>query len=140
MAKFVLTGEGRVGPEWMDENDHMNMMWYTHVIDNATGALFSKMGLKRHTDNFSFVAARISTIHRRELRLGDVWQVWTGLMDAASNQLVFTHKITQHNVIAAKSEIVVVPFDKTSRASVTLSPDEIAKARAYIIPGLVKQI
>ncbi|MBL4766403.1 MAG: thioesterase family protein [Rhodobacteraceae bacterium] len=136
MKDFILTGEGTVGVEWIDENSHMNMMWYTHLVDQASQVLFEKMEIAR--EDFTLVAARVVTIHRRELRLGDVWQTWSGLTDIANKSFTCTHKIVSAKGIAARSEMTVVPFDRNTRLSTEFSGNHLLQAKRFLVDGIKK--
>jgi acyl-CoA thioesterase FadM len=115
MAEFVQTGRGTVTDDWIDDNDHMNMMWYTHLIDVATMSLMRLAGYYDLSGDLSFVAGRIATAHRKELRFGDNWETWSRFESMEGKILVCGHKITSGRSIAARSEITLVPFDKNSR-------------------------
>lgn len=138
MKDFILTGEGIVGPSWIDENDHMNMMWYTHLIDTATQRLLETAKLVDGEAPPQFVAARVATAHRRELRLGAPWATWSGLLEVSDESLTCTHKITSAGIVAARTEIMIVPFDERSRRSTTLSAEVVSRAMDFLIDGLVK--
>ena len=120
MQDFVLTGRGVIGPNWMDNNDHMNMMWYTHLIDAATASLLRISGFDQAVGGATFVAARVSTAHRKELILGDAWETWSRIESINSNVVMCVHKVTNGRFIAARSEISIVPFDRSSRTATVL--------------------
>lgn len=134
MKDFVLTGEGIVGPSWIDDNDHMNMMWYTHLVDLATRQLLKAAEISE--DAHRFVAARVTMAHRRELRLGASWSTWSGLVSVSENSLTCVHKITSAGVVAARGEITVVPFNEHARGSIALTGDMVARASRFLVDGL----
>jgi acyl-CoA thioester hydrolase len=45
VANGLLTQAGRVLPEWLDVNGHMNSAWYDVVFDRAESALFDAFGI-----------------------------------------------------------------------------------------------
>lgn len=137
MKDFILTGEGIVGPSWIDENDHMNMMWYTYLIDAATQRLLETAKIIGAESAQRFVAARVATAHRRELRLGAPWATWSGLLEVSDKSLTCAHKITSTGIVAARSEITIVPFDEQSRRSTVFSADLVSRATPYLVDGLV---
>ena len=131
MSPYQLTGEGIVGPEWIDNNGHVNMMWYTHLVDAATLALISSMGMDC-TGEVGFVAARLSTAYRREMLLGDSWQIWSALVDMTDRSISCAHRIMSGTAIAARSDLTIVLFDRESRRSVPV-PDALrASAEALL--------
>ena len=140
MTAFVLTGEGAVEASWIDENNHMNMMWYTHLIDQATQAMFVRMDLAVDGAPLAFVAARINVMHRRELRIGDPWQIWSGLAQVSERSMTFAHKLVSERAIVAKGEIVVGPFDRDTRTSIPLSEDVLLGAKKHLVPGLATTV
>lgn len=136
MKDFLLTGEGVVTRSWIDENDHMNVMWYTHVADMATRSLLKAMNLSGDGSTVDFVAARVTTAHRREILPGGLWQSKSGLSAVSPTSLTCSHKIFGSGFLAARSEITLVPFDKASRCSSKFSDEVVAKATHFLIDGL----
>jgi len=119
MTQYCLTAAGVVDPEWIDENDHVNMMWYTHLVDAATANLMRSIGLDID-GNVGFVAARLSTAYRRELSRGQAWQTWSAIVDVTDRSIVCAHRIMSGSTIAARSDLTIVLFDRISRQSLPL--------------------
>jgi len=136
MRDFVLTGEGVVGPAWIDENDHVNMMWYTHLIDVATGALLGQALGQPSGNGESFVAAHVAMHHRRELRLGDLWQTWSGFSGISKNSFSVAHKITRGKTIVARGDMIIVPFCHRTRTAKIFSQSLLDAASQFLISGL----
>ena len=64
---------GRVRPEWIDHNGHLNLAYYTVLFDNATDALWLEIGLGepyRRTGLTTF-AVEAHTLYLGELFEGD---------------------------------------------------------------------
>lgn len=133
MADFRLTGEGIVASDWIDENDHVNMMWYTHLVDSGTAGLMRLIGMDQESAQVSYVAARLATAYRRELRLGDAWQTWSAILTVTDRSIVCTHRIMSGKTIAARSDVTIVLFDRASRQSVAL-PERV---KAYAVAARV---
>lgn len=70
--------EGRVLPEWIDLNGHMNVAWYVLAFDQAVDALFAEFGV---TDEYirsgagSTFAVECHVTYQRELREHDPYRV-----------------------------------------------------------------
>lgn len=134
MNDYRLTGEGVVTHAWIDENDHVNMMWYTHLVDIGTDKLMRAIGMDRESSHISYVAARLTTAYRRELRLGQTWQLWSAILDVSERSIVCSHRIMTGAAIATRSDVTIVLFDRNSRQSIAL-PDRLkASAVAAILP------
>jgi len=136
---YELTGEGHVDAAWIDASGHMNIMWYTALFDAGCDSLLRHAGVTPETiaaGKPTVVAARILTAHRRELRLGDAWQLWSGLSRVAPAGISFVHRLVSGGVTCATCEIQSQAFCPVERRATVLGPDVIARARPYLIPGL----
>lgn len=74
----VEVSSGRVLPEWIDVNNHMNVAYYVLAFDQGVDALWDRFGI---TDehiremNSSTFAVESHVVYRRELRLDDPYIV-----------------------------------------------------------------
>ena len=74
----TVVGRGRVLPEWIDVNNHMNVAFYVLAFDQAVDSLWDRFGI---TDehiremNSSTFAVESHVVYRRELRLDDPYIV-----------------------------------------------------------------
>lgn len=74
----VEVSAGRVLPDWIDINDHMNVAYYMLAFDQGVDALWDRFGI---TDdhiremNSSTFAVESHVIYRRELHLDDPYVV-----------------------------------------------------------------
>lgn len=74
----VEVSAGRVLPEWIDVNNHMNVAFYVLAFDKGVDALWDRFGI---TDdhiremNSSTFAVESHVVYRRELRLDDPYLV-----------------------------------------------------------------
>jgi acyl-CoA thioesterase FadM len=114
----------------------MNMMWYTHLVDVGTQALVAKAIGALPIANSTFVAARVIMNHRRELRLGQPWQTWSGFSSVSERSFTAAHKITSGTTIAARCSITIVPFDYRSRIAQLFPRNMVEQARSFVIAGL----
>lgn len=140
MKGFQLTGEGHVEPAWIDANGHMNVMWYTALFDAGCENLLARLGITADTiatGATTVVAARLLTAHRRELRVGDAWTLWSGLSRVDASGVSFVHRLTSGGTTCATCDIQSQAFCPRDRRASTLSPDLIARAQTLLVPGLL---
>ena len=70
----IEVSRGRVLPEWIDVNDHMNVAYYVLVFDQGVDALWDRFGItQEHIQemNSSTFAVESHVMYRRELKLDD---------------------------------------------------------------------
>ncbi len=64
--------EGSVLPEWIDNNDHMNLAYYVLLFDLATDTVYDALGIgqayRAATGNSTFTA-ETHIVYQRELRV-----------------------------------------------------------------------
>ena len=143
MKGYELTREGHVDPAWIDNNGHMNVMWYTALFDAGCDALLRRVGITPETiagGAPTVVAARIMTAHRRELRLGDAWQLWSGLSRVEPSGLGFVHRLVSDGITCASCEIQSQAFCPVDRRATTLGTEVMARARDFLVPGLTATV
>ena len=74
----VEVARGRVLPEWIDVNDHMNVAYYLLAFDQAVDALWERFGLTEDyvkTHSSSTIAVESHVTWQREIREGDAYIV-----------------------------------------------------------------
>lgn len=139
MMGFTLTQEGRVLPEWIDVNGHMNVMWYTKVFDAGSDAILRRIGISPETvgtGGTTVVAGRMYVAHRKELLLGEDWRLWSGFSKVEPRGLTFTHRLASGTAIRAICEIQANAFCPKSRQPASLDAALLKRARAFIVPGV----
>lgn len=70
--------EGRVRPEWIDYNDHMNVAYYVLAFDLAIDDLWARLGITEDyikTTRGSTFAVESHVVYSRELRRDDAYLV-----------------------------------------------------------------
>jgi acyl-CoA thioester hydrolase len=107
--------EGAVRPEWIDNNDHMNLAYYVVLFDQATDAIYEAMGLGleyRPTAHGTF-AVETHTIYATELLLGDRVRVTSQILGLDGKRLHLAHEM--HRVaggaLAAAQELLLLHVD-----------------------------
>ena len=70
--------EGKVLPEWIDHNGHMNVAYYVLALDESLGEFFKEFGLDqnyRDTTGCSTFTGDLHIYYKRELHEGDAFTV-----------------------------------------------------------------
>jgi acyl-CoA thioester hydrolase len=96
--------EDTVRPEWIDNNDHMNLAYYVLVFSGATDALAARLALPGRLR-----VTQMHTVYEREVTLGDRLRVATHVLAADASRLHLFHEMFQveQGYRAATLEIVV---------------------------------
>ena len=75
--------KGKVLPEWIDHNGHMNLAYYVLAFDLATDVFFDEFGLNqsyRDATGCSTFTGDIHVYYKRELHLDDAFTVTNTLL------------------------------------------------------------
>ena len=131
MSHLPITYKGAVYPWHCDHMGHMNVMWYTGKMDEATWNFFAELGISPaflKDNNRGMAALEIKTNYLAELVAGDVVSVRTKLREVLKGKLIkFTHEMLKGNgEIAAIAEITGIHMDTKARKA-TQFPAEILK-------------
>ncbi len=137
MSELVETYRGVVYPWHCDHIGHMNVMWYTGKFDEATWALFLRIGvtpsyLRDQARGMAAVEQAIT--YRRELIAGDVVVVRSAMLEVRDKALRFRHEMVnaESGEIAATSELTGVHLDTRIRKACSLPEEIAARARALV--------
>jgi len=123
MIGFVLTSSGSVPASWIDSNGHMNVAWYTSIFDEACKAMLARFGLvigQSTGQRISVVASRMNLAFRKELLLGEVWQLWSGGLSVGSGCLALTHRLMSEGCNRASCDVQLLAFDLDHRVPTSL--------------------
>jgi acyl-CoA thioester hydrolase len=109
-----------VQPDWIDDNNHMNVAYYVLAFDYATDGLFNFLGLTRafkDANNVSTFAVEMNVSYRRELRLGEPMRIQTRLLDSSEKGLHYFHEMyhATENYLAATNECLSMHMDMSVR-------------------------
>ena len=111
---------GRVLPEWIDLNDHMNVAYYLLAFDQAVDALWARFGLtedyvRRH--NSSTIAVESHVTWQREIVEGDAYVVTTQLLAYDEKRIHQFQRMyhAEQGFLAATCEWMNLHFDTRSR-------------------------
>ena len=120
---------GRVVPEWIDINDHMNVAYYLLAFDQAVDALWATFGLTEEyvrTHSSSTIAVESHVTWQREIVEGDAFVVTAQVLafdDKRIHQFQRMYNAEQ-GFLVATCEWMNLHFDTDIRR-VAPWPDEI---------------
>lgn len=111
---------GTVLPEWIDDNNHMNVAYYVLAFDYATDALFDFLGLSRaykDANNVSTFAVDMNVAYLRELRLGEPLKIQTRMLDCSDKALHYFHEMYHgtEGYLSATNEVLSMHMDMNIR-------------------------
>ncbi len=121
-APFV-SRPGRVRPEWIDHNGHLNLAYYIVLFDEATDALWQAIGLGetyRDATGCGTFAVETHTLYKAELLEGDATTAHSFVLGADRKRLHIAHELRRDGdgAIAALQELMYLTVDLSTRRSV----------------------
>ena len=125
MHGFELTYKGVVYPWHCDHMGHMNVMWYVGKIDEATWALFARIGLTPsmlRTEGAGMAALEQNITYIRESIAGDVLEIKSHILEIRSKTVKFEHIMldVETGETVATTQIVAVHLDTVARKGIAL--------------------
>jgi acyl-CoA thioester hydrolase len=92
----LASGSGVVLPEWIDENDHMNLAYYVMLFDVASVEVFRAIGMgtdyQLRTGSGQF-AVESHIQYQNELRLGDEIRMGTWVLGGDAKRIHLAHEM-----------------------------------------------
>jgi len=134
----VEVSAGRVLPEWIEINNHMNVAYYVLAFDQGVDSLWDRFGITdQHIQemNSSTFAVESHVIYRRELTLDDPFIVTAQILaydEKRIHQFQRLYHAEQH-YLAATAEWMNLHVDLTTRRVAPWPKtilDDIAKVAA----------
>lgn len=130
VADVLTTYRGRVLPEWVDANGHMNVSFYDRVFDEAEHALFATVGIQ---DEFirrtGFSIFRLDKLIRyeRELMGGDAIAVHSRVLWTDYRRVHAFHELvnTDAGYRAATNDALSIHVDLSRRKSAPITLPEV---------------
>lgn len=118
---LALTAKGRIRPEWIDYNGHMNVAYYVLAFDEGTDRFLADMGLDADylRAGGSTFALEMHVTYDRELQLDAPYEVRTQLVDADTKRLHLFHRMfhAEEGWLAATNEVITMHIDMATRRS-----------------------
>jgi len=132
LSPLPITYQAAIPKEYLDEMNHMNVMWYAHLFDRATWRFFEDLGMSLvyfEGQNAGAFALENHTRYLAEVRLGQMVILRTRAINRSEKRFHFMHFMTIQNsdLLAATAEFVGMHIDRATRRSSPL-PNHIARA------------
>jgi acyl-CoA thioester hydrolase len=107
---------GRIRPEWIDYNGHMNVAYYVLVFDQGTDALLDYLGMDaeyRERTGYSTYVLESHITYERELKQDEAYRVTTQLLDADAKRLHYFEQLYRDSddSLCATTEIMLMHMD-----------------------------
>jgi acyl-CoA thioester hydrolase len=127
LSSLPVTHRAVIPEAYLDEMDHMNVMWYTHLFTEAAGGLFQLVGLTgkhfaaRGTGSFALAQ---HFRYLKEVRVGQHVTLRSRVLGRSAKRWHTIHFMTidELGVLAATSEAVSTYMDMTVRRSAAMPP------------------
>jgi acyl-CoA thioester hydrolase len=122
----------RISEDYLDANQHMNVMWYTHLFSCALDDIFQRVGLTNdyfeanHTGTFA-LEGHVRYIN--EVRVGQQVSIRTRAVGRSDRRFHFVHFMTNDDAgkLAATLEAIGTHVDLRIRRSSPF-PSQVASA------------
>ena len=127
---------GRVGPEHIDYNGHMNVVHYRAAFDAGTDGLFAHLRLGPEEYNArtgaTLMVVEEHTRYHAELAEGERYRVLARLVGHSAKKLhyLLAMENLDRGVLAATHEELALHVDLTARRSSPLPPSALAAIEA----------
>ena len=117
----------RVHPDWIDENQHLNMGYYVVVFDHATDAWLDYIGLDalhKKSAGVTTFSLESHVIYRREVGEGDELRFTTQLLDFDSKRIHYFHRMyhAREGYLASTNELLSLHVSRATRRSAGMAP------------------
>ena len=125
----IEVARGRVLPEWIDFNDHMNVAYYLLAFDQAVDALWADFGLTEdyiRSQKSSTIAVESHVTWQREVLEGEPYVITTQILAFDDKRIQQFQRMyhADEGFLAATCEWMNLHFD-TGIRRVAPWPDEI---------------
>jgi acyl-CoA thioester hydrolase len=127
-SQLPITNQATIPEEYIDVMGHVNIMWYTHLFDEAVYELWGLFGCGKEyyrSSGYGGFALEQHTLYLSEVRVGDSVTVRSRALGRSDKTFHFMHFLIRDvdNVLAATGEFVGVHIDRSTRRSAPF-PDE----------------
>jgi len=133
---WLEVARGRVGPEHIDYNGHMNVVHYRAAFDASTDGLFAHLGLGPEEYNArtgaTLMVVEEHTRYHAELAEGERYHILARLVGHSAKKLhyLLAMENLDRGVLAATHEELALHVDLTARRSTPLPPSALAAIEA----------
>ena len=133
---WLEVARGRVGPEHIDYNGHMNVVHYRAAFDLSTDGLFAHLGLGPEEYNArtgaTLMVVEEHTRYHAELAEGERYRILARLVGHSAKKLhyLLAMENLDRGVLAATHEELALHVDLAARRSTPLPPSALAAIEA----------
>ena len=132
-----------VRPEWIDDNQHMNMGYYLVVFDKATDAWMRHIGLdRRHRLEHDITTFSLEghITYDREVRVDDPLRFTTQLLGFDAKRIHYVHRMyhAEAGYLAATNELMSLHISQNTRRAAPMA--ETVLARLAEIEGAHREL
>src|SRR5512132_3475453 len=133
---WLEVARGRVGPEHIDYNGHMNVVHYRAAFDASTDGLFAHLGLGPEEYNArtgaTLMVVEEHTRYHAELAEGERYRILARLVGHSAKKLhyLLAMENLDRGVVAATHEELALHVDLGRRKASPLPAEALAAARA----------
>jgi acyl-CoA thioester hydrolase len=133
---WLEVARGRVGPEHIDYNGHMNVVHYRAAFDASTDGLFAHLRLGPEEYNArtgaTLMVVEEHTRYHAELAEGERYRILARLAGHSAKKLhyLLAMENLDRGVLAATHEELALHVDLTARRSTPLPPSALAAIEA----------
>ena len=131
LSLLPITNEAIIDEEYLDSNRHMNVSWYLHLFNQATGGMYKWMGFDRDQLKAGSASSFILEGHIRylaEVLVGEHITLRTRLIARSAKRVQFLHFMFNDDkqTLAATYEKVMAHMDMNTRR-MSPYPEPVAK-------------
>ena len=136
-STLPITYQNTIPEEHIDVMGHMNVMWYTHMFDEAVYELWRLVGVGLEYNKNSSTGSFALEQHIRylvEVRLGDSITIRSRALGFSAKTFHFIKFMTRDkdNVLAATGEFVGVHIDMDTRRSMPFPQESLLQLEALV--------
>ena len=122
---------GRVKPEWIDHNGHLNLAYYIVLFDVATDLLWDAVGLGtayRARTGLGTFAVETHTLYLGELLEGDATEASSWVLGVDRKRLHVAHELRRvvGGGVSARQELMYLTVDLAARRSIPWPEETLA--------------
>ncbi len=137
LSSLPITYQNTIPEEYIDVMGHMNVMWYTHMFDEAVYEFwdFFGIGLEYHKNsNMGSFALEQHVRYLAEVRLGDSITIRSRALGYSDKTFHFIHFMIRDkdNILAATGEFVGVHIDMSARQSMPFPEESLQQLETLV--------
>lgn len=132
-----ISHQAAIRPEYIDIMEHMNVMWYIHLFDQATRRFFDSFGFGegyRFESGFGSFALEQHVRYLAEVREGETITIRTRALGRSAKVIHFMHFMLRDrdNALSATGELVGMHADLKARRGTPFPPAIAARYDAIL--------